>query len=251
MAIAGPETPWETFKRTTGFFDVGAAVVTFGASVPAAYRFFSTGDDRWGWFVIGMATLALIVQCGKAYHAYQEQRCKDSVHELQGCLHTLETVLLGPDLDPKRRFDAGLRLTIHTPDGQGYLKQVMDYVGDQRAQTAIGRRMPENAGVAGHAYQQARLQPPQPQLFYGCRTTSDYDAFLGLMVSSYAFTLDGARKLNPATMAWLALAITNGGQVHGVLYCDAKQADFFTDSRREDILNAMAGIAFFVGLRYR
>jgi putative methionine-R-sulfoxide reductase with GAF domain len=46
------------------------------------------------------------------------------------------------------------------------------------------------------------------------------------------------------------IAITNNGQVRGVLYCDAKKADFFTDARREDIVHAMAGIAYFVGLRY-
>jgi hypothetical protein len=92
MTIAGPETRWQKFRKTTALFDLGAGVVTFGASIPAAYRFFSAGDARWGWFVIAMAALALALQCGKAHRTYQQQVRKDSVHELQGCLHALETV---------------------------------------------------------------------------------------------------------------------------------------------------------------
>jgi hypothetical protein len=51
-------------------------------------------------------------------------------------------------------------------------------------------------------------------------------------------------------MSWLAIAIPGNANVEGVLYCDSKLPDFFSDARKEDILHATVGIAYFVGLRY-
>jgi putative methionine-R-sulfoxide reductase with GAF domain len=110
--------------------------------------------------------------------------------------------------------------------------------------------MLENVGVAGQAFRQAQLNPDAPQLFAGSRTTQNHDAFLKQMVTDYGFSQDDALNLSQSTMSWLAFAIARNGTVYGVLYCDSKQADFFTDERKEDLLHAMVGIAYFVGLRY-
>jgi hypothetical protein len=89
------------------------------------------------------------------------------------------------------------------------------------------------------------------QVLEDYRITENYDDFVDQMVTGYAFSPEAARQLSAATMSWLAVAIPHrDGRVEGVLYCDSKQADFFTDLRQADILHAAVGIAYFIGLRY-
>src|SRR5262245_15490374 len=123
MAIAGPESNWRKFRRTTALFDLWGAAITAGGLAVSSARFFATNEPRWGWLMATLALSALVLQAFKANATYREQVRKDSVHELRGCLQTLETVLLGPDLEPNRRLAVGLRLTIHIPDGKGHLIQ--------------------------------------------------------------------------------------------------------------------------------
>jgi hypothetical protein len=249
MPISLPESAWGKFTRSTGPYDLAAAVVNAGGLLGAAGRFFISDALGWGLFMAGTAAAGLGVQGLKARALFTRLQQDQSVHDLEGCLHTLETILLGPDLEPSRRSAAGLRLTIHVPDGKGNLVQAMNYVGDQRGGGA-GRSMPENVGIVGQAYRQARLEPAL-QVLEDHRTTENYDDFVNQMVSDYGFSPEAARQLNAATMSWLAIAIPHhDGRVEGVLYCDSKQADFFIDARREDVLHATVGIAYFVGLRY-
>lgn len=248
MPIAGPQSAWARFRKTTAVYDLWSGAIGAGGLLVSAARFFTTGNSGWGWFVVVLAVVVLIVQGFKARATYGQQAQKESVHELQGCLQTLETVLLGPDLEPAKRQRAGLRLTVHIPDGNS-LVQAMDYVGDQRTPKGAGRRLPENMGVIGQAYQQAKLTG-SIEIHCEYRASEDYDAFLSQMVRDYAFTLEAAQKLHAGTKSWLAVPILNAGTVEGVVYCDSKLPDFFTDARQEDVLHAMAGIAYFVGLRY-
>ena len=249
MPISIPEPAWDKFKRSTGPYDLAAAVVTAGGLLGAAGRFLITDALGWALFTAGTAAAGLGVQGLKARALFTQLRRDHSVHDLEGCLHTLETILLGPDLEPSRRSAAGLRLTIHVPDGKGNLVQAMNYIGDHRGGGA-GRSMPENVGIVGQAYRQAKLEPAL-QVLEDHRTTENYDDFVNQMVTDYAFSPEAARQLSAATMSWLAIAIPHhDGRVEGVLYCDSKQADFFTDSRREDVLHATVGIAYFIGLRY-
>jgi hypothetical protein len=229
---------------------LGGAFITAGGLFGTAARFFYTNDRGWGFFTASLGVLALVVQGFKARAAYLEQVRKDSIHELEGCLHTLETVLLGADIEPAKRAAAGLRLTIYIPDGSGKLEQAMDYVGDQRTSNAAGRKIPENVGVAGQAFRHAQLHPDDPKLFQGARVGPDQAAFIAQMVADYSFSAADARKLNAETQSWIGFAIVGNGKIHGVLYCDSKQADFFTLSRRNDVLHGVVGIAYFVGLRY-
>jgi hypothetical protein len=46
---------------------------------------------------MALALFALTVHGLKARRIYRDQIEKDSIHELRGCLMTLEAVLLGPD----------------------------------------------------------------------------------------------------------------------------------------------------------
>jgi hypothetical protein len=249
MPISLPESNWEKFKRSTGPHDLLTAAINAGGLVAASGRFFVINALGWGWFTVAMAGLGLAVQGLKARTLLAELERQDSLHDLQGCLQTLETIVLGPDIEPVRRAAAGLRLTIHVPNGDGSLVQVMGYVGDQRGGAGAGRMMPETVGIVGEAYRQAKLQP-NLQVFADKRTSNDHEAFVAQMVTDYAFTPDAARRLSPATMSWIAIAIPHDGDVEGVLYCDSKKPDFFTEGRKEDILHATVGIAYFVGLRY-
>lgn len=250
MTISLPESNWSKFKRSTGPYDLATAVVNAGGLLAAAGRFFLSDAFGWGTFTAGTAFAGLAVQSLKARALFTQLQRDQSLHDLQGCLHTLETVLLGLDLESQRRAAAGLRLTVHVPDGKGNLVQVMNYVGDQRGRRGAGRTMPENVGIVGQAYRQAKLEPGL-QVLEDHRTTENYDDFIAQMVTEYGFTPEAARELSGATMSWLAVAIRHyTGLVEGVLYCDSKQPDFFTESRQEDILHATIGIAYFVGLRY-
>jgi hypothetical protein len=256
MATKGPETAWQRFRRTPAPFDLATSVVSAGGLFGSAVRFFADRNSVWGWVNVGLGAVVIAVQCLGAHATYIEQRKKDSVHELQGCLHALETVLLGPDLTNEGRQRVGLRLTIHVPDERdpALLTQVMNYVGDNRgaAQQRAGRTMASNMGVVGQAYQRARLNRNAPlEMYAGFRTGNDLDAFRRQMVLDYAFSPEAARSLNPETQSWVAVPIAStGGTVEGVLYCDAKTPDFFSDSRKEDILHATVGIAYFISLRY-
>jgi hypothetical protein len=250
MAISLPESRWEKFKRSTAPHDLFSGLVTAGGSIAAAGRFFVIDAPRWGWFTLATAIAGLVVQGFKARSVLQQLDREDSRHPLQGCLHTLETVLLGAELEPARRVAAGLRLTVHVPDGKGQLVQAVAYVGDQRGGPGEGRVMPETVGIVGQAFREAQLNPLRLEVLADKRTGGDYDAFVAQMVTDYGFTLEGAKKLNPATMSWLAIAIPHDGKVEGILYCDSKEPEFFTDPRKEDILHATVGIAYFVGLRY-
>ena len=110
----------------------------------------------------------------------------------------------------------------------------------------------EPQGLGGTTMQyQVQLDPNKLEIFHDSRTSADHDAFVSQMVRDYSFSTASARALNPATMSWVAVAFREAdGTVAGVLYCDSKQPDFFTDARQEDILHATVGIAYFVGLRY-
>ena len=250
MPISLPESAWRKFKRSTGPYDLATAVVNAGGLLAAAGQFFVWDALGWGLFTASTAAAGLGVQGLKARALFRQLQRDRSLHDLEGCLHTLETILLGTDLAPPRRAEVGLRLAIHVPDGTGNLVQAMNYVGDQRSGGGAGRSMPENVGIVGQAYRQAKLEPTL-QVLEDHRTTEHYADFVNQMVTDYAFSPEAARQLSAATMSWLAIAIPHhDGRVEGVLYCDSKQAGFFTDVRQADILHATVGIAYFIGLRY-
>jgi hypothetical protein len=221
--------------------------------VAAVKAYSSPTDPRWWWWTLAAcAAGALVVQFFKTRSAFREQAKKDSTHELQGCLHTLETVLLGPDLEPAKRQAAGLRLTVYVPHDADTLEQAMEYVGDQRTpEKTAGRKQKTSLGVVGRAYRDAISNPAKHASFSDARVQpDDYEAFLNQMIRDYGYSREEARKLNELTQSWFAFAIVADGKVEGVLYCDSRKADFFTTARQEDIRHAMVGIAYFVHLRY-
>jgi hypothetical protein len=78
-----------------------------------------------------------------------------------------------------------------------------------------------------------------------------YEDYIRELVENWNFTEGDARRLNPATMAWMAVPITNlSGTLEGVLYLDATDRDFFTEERQWLAIQATTGIAKFVARRY-
>jgi hypothetical protein len=74
--------------------------------------------------------------------------------------------------------DGGLRSTIHVPDGDDTLVQVLDYVGDQRGGATKGRRFSVSCGAIGKACRER-------QACGGARDTEDREAFIRELIREY------------------------------------------------------------------
>jgi hypothetical protein len=252
--IPKPRGRWARIVRSLAIYDVIGALWSFLPAAVGAWRaYLSPTEPTFIWKALATAAIgALLVQGRKAYVGLLKEMQRASSHDLEGALHTLETVLLGPDLEPAKRVATGLRLTVYVPDPQtsGSLIQAMDYVGCQRKIGTLGRRVAEGEGVVGRAFRMAKLEPENPAILDGQRSSYDHDGFVAEMVSCYGFSKERAAALSPATRSWLAYPISANRTVYGVIYCDSKRVDFFTQNRKTDLLHAMAGIAYFVTLRY-
>jgi hypothetical protein len=193
----------------------------------------------------GRALLALTVATGTAgvlaftvvQHivGLRAARRKESIHELEGCLHTLHAVLRPP---PQCR----LRVALHRPVSDA-LEQVTEYVGDKPKAGRVGRRFPNNAGIIGKAYREG-------DTFVAKRVNDDYEAYVRELITDWNFTEERARLINPGAMAWMASPLVEGGSVEAILYLEVNQRDFFTAERQEIVLAATRGIAVFVRRRY-
>lgn len=192
-----------------------------------------------GYIASGGAGIALLVQLARARSSYSQLAVNDSVHELAGCLHTLNAILAGSDAEGLN----GLRSTVHAVDGD-HLVQILDYVGNQRRRGTKGRKTPIHCGVIGKACREKTA-------FSGSRETDSHADFVQQMVTYYGFDTERANALDASTEAWIAAPITKtDGDVEGVLYCDSIQRGFFTQDRCKAIGYAAVGIAFFLGKRY-
>jgi putative methionine-R-sulfoxide reductase with GAF domain len=71
------------------------------------------------------------------------------------------------------------------------------------------------------------------------------------MKTVYGFDDDRAKMLSKQTRSWIAVPlISSRGDIEGVLYCDSKQRDFFNDERKNAVMYAAVGIAFYVAVKY-
>ncbi len=49
---------------------------------------------------------------------------------------------------------------------------------------------------------------------------------------------------------WMAVPLASGTRIEGILYLDAREPGFFTESRQDLILRAAVGVARYVAERY-
>ena len=218
----------------TVFTAVGGSIVTFGLQ--------AIGLGAWALAAAvctAGATISGIVRA--ALEVHREAR-KETVHELEGCLETLLSIL-NPPGDPE--YDRGLRATLHraVDRGEKFL-QVIDYVGDDRLPKTAGRKFRSRAGLAGRVLRTGSA-------YSASRTHANHEAYVRELVERWGYTEAEARARDMSAMAWMAVPLEHNERVEGLLYLDSTRPGFFDDPQREDvILGAAVGIAKFAARRY-
>ena len=229
---------WLFAQTTTYDILIAASASVIGFSAAANYA--SQGRRRTA-LLVGLATIAVLaLSVVKNGLGLAQARKRDSVHELEGCLHTLHAVLDPSSCDPP----VTLRLAIHVPVGE-MLEQVTEYIGVTARHGRIGRQFPANAGIIGKAYLENTVLVAR-------RVNDDYELYLHELVTEWNYTPERARSLNPAAMEWMAVPLYDSDRqrVNAILYLDASKRDFFSPGRQELVLRAVSGIAVFIGKRY-
>jgi hypothetical protein len=242
MSIPTPEQrSWRSLTRQAPAYDMLVAVFVATVGYLQSSRFIADGWRTAGAALAVVTTAICGLSVAKGLVLLREQRRTKSLHELEGCLETLYSVL-----SPIGTEDEGLRLSVHVAieNGQKF-QQVLDYVGDPRAdQPTAARVFPAQSGIAGKVLR-------TKEAYAAARENDLYEDYIRELVESWNFTEADARRLNPATMAWMAVPITNlNGALEGVLYLDATDRDFFTEERQWLAIQATTGIAKFVARRY-
>jgi hypothetical protein len=196
----------------------------------------------WAYFTGGGAIVQCLLGAGKALAVYRRGQKRTELHDLSGCLHTLHAIMIS---DWKRATPPGLRLTIHVQINGDQIQQVLDYVGDERVKGTAGRIFSAQSGITGRTFREKAV-------FVASRRNAAYEPYVSELVSDWNYSEEAARKLNPATMSWLAIPLTNEKtqKVEGVVYADATERGFFTKRRITMAALASAGIGVFVSKRY-
>jgi hypothetical protein len=242
--LVPPKTLTERLVATSIPADIAIAILSFILVVVGVSQKFGDGKNPptalfiWGLITIGV--LQLIASLYKVFVQYQKEINEEGVHSLQGCLHTLHAMLLATVPDGTRH---GLRMTIHLPTSKGdELIQLFEYVGERRGTRTAGRRFPVQCGIVGQAFR-ARQQ------HVGKRSNIDYEDFVKEMIDEWNFSDADARKLNPASKAWVAtpLLADSSQPPKAVVFLDSTDSEFFDDPKRLEIIeSACQGIARFI-----
>ena len=146
MAIPRPPRGIRWLFSQTATYDILIALFASAIGFSAAANYASQARPRVA-LLTGLATIGvLLFTLIKQGVGLAAARAKDSMHELEGCLHTLHAVL-APEEGTR------LRLAVHVPVGD-MLEQVTEYIGDRPKPGRVGRRFPANAGIIGQAYRE-------------------------------------------------------------------------------------------------
>jgi len=240
VAIPRPSKGYRWLASQPSTYDLlitgGASLIGFSSSANYA------GQQRFklAALVAGATVAVLIFATVKHGLGLAQARRKESIHELEGCLHILHAVLDPSSSNPP----VTLRLAVHVPIGE-MLEQVTEYIGVNPRRGRIGRRFPANAGIIGKTYR-------ENVVLVGRRANDDYELYLQELITEWNYTPDQARQLNPAAMEWMAVPFYDAdhGRVEAILYLDSSKRDFLTPARQELVLLAVSGIAVFIGKRY-
>jgi hypothetical protein len=175
--------------------------------------------------------------------SYRQQAKKESLHDLQGCLMTIHAILVAGE-SPEEVRQTGLRLTVHVAIDAYRLQQVLDYVGDDRGGPTAGRVFQMQSGIAGRVYRTGKA-------YAASRFAEDYENYVTQLVETWHYVEQDARKLNPATRAWMAVPLAlPGSKIQGILYLDSRNRDYFSTVLRQFVISAASGVARFAAQRY-
>ena len=229
---------WLATQPSTYDLLITAGTSVIGFSSAANYA----AQQRYKLAALVMAATVAILIFATVKHGLglAEARKKETIHELEGCLHTLHAVLDPTSVDPS----LVLRLAVHVPVKE-LLEQVTEYIGVPPKQGRRGRRFSPNAGIIGKAYRENTVLVAR-------RVNNDYELYVQELVREWNYTPDQARRLNPGAMEWMAVPLydADADKVQAILYLDASKRDFLNDARQELVLSAVNGIALFIGKRY-
>jgi hypothetical protein len=237
-----PRSPLRRLLASPVSYGAVQAVLTALAGGGATVWLHSRGLGPWALVTAlctGAATIAGVL---KAVLEVRREARKDSVHELEGCLETLLSIL-NPPGDPE--YDAGLRATLHRAEdrGESFL-QVVNYVGDDRVPHTAGRKFRSSAGLAGRVLRTRSA-------YSASRAVANHEAYVRELMEEWGYTEAEARGRDMSAMSWMAVPLEHSGRIEGLLYLDSTRPAFFEDPRRQRIIIAAAvGIAKFVARRY-
>jgi hypothetical protein len=218
----------------TVFTALGGSGATFGLH--------ALGLGPWAMFTAACTAAATFAgTVGAALEVRRDSR-KDSVHELEGCLETLLSIL-NPPGDPE--YDPGLRATLHVAvDRRQHFMQVVDYVGDDRLPKTAGRKFRSSAGLAGLVLRTGCA-------YSASRTVPNHETYVRELIDEWDYTEAEARERDMLAMSWMAVPLEHAGRLEGLLYLDSTRPDFFEDPGRQgQVFGAAVGIAKFAARRY-
>lgn len=248
MGIPSP-TPKPWYVRATW-----PAVLALALALPAGA--FSIADEvvaengsGWGVAAAGSTFLAAVVmsilKLLEARYRDGAERTRDSPDNLRGCLHVIHRTLAGYKnvTDPPEGW---LRLTVRRVEG-AVLEQAVAYVGseDEARGRAAGRRFSIQAGLIGRV---ARIKEPRT---FERPASLAFEDWVTWLVEHTGMTRTDAEKTRPDRYSFLGIPITGpDSQVRAVLYLDARDEGFFTDSTVDLALYACEGLARWVDEHY-
>jgi hypothetical protein len=223
--------------RTTITWDVVIAFCAFWLALIAASKY---AADGYGWLVYLLPLVVLGATIWKSYLNWRKDSSESQISALEGALHVMNRLILDADVISPT-FNPKLRLTIHVPEPDGDdLIQLLDYVGNQRRKNTAGRKTRGLCGVIGEAKRTQRIA-------VGSRIDPDYEKYVEELTDKWHYTEEEARRLDPASLAWLAFPLVDGKRkVIAILFADSADKDFFTPARIELITKATTGLAEFV-----
>jgi hypothetical protein len=230
--------------------DVLKASASLGLVWLTVPRYFSEGRTVAAGAAIGLGAAVCVATVAGACSTWRQKRSKQSLHDLEGCLHTLHAVLHAAGDEQPDEKDPNVRVTIHVPRTHGkrgivQLEQVCDYICRDKARAiGRGRKFSINCGLIGEVYRTERIGVVE-------RVDATYEGFETEMVTRWSYAKEQVKKLDSSVMSYMAVPLaTNERGVEAIVYVDARRRGFFTKTRQELVLNACVGIALFVGRRY-
>jgi GAF domain-containing protein len=237
-----PRSRLRKLVSSPAFFGAVQTVLTALAGGAASVGLRLLGLGPWALFTAVCTAVATAAGIFKAVLKVQRDARKDSVHELEGCLETLLSVL-NPPGDPE--YDSGLRATLHRAEDRGEsFVQIVNYVGDDRLPNTAGRKFRATAGLAGRVLKNGSA-------YSASRAAANHEAYVRELMDEWGYTEAEARARDMSAMSWMAVPLEANGKVEGLLYLDSTRPDFFEDPRRQrELMGAAVGIAKFVARRY-
>lgn len=143
-------------------------------------------------------------------------------------------------------LDPSLRVTIHRVvpplDRPEMIEQIVPYVGGKGG--GAGRKFSIRSGITGAAIR-------NKSVYTSSRVSTDEEAYVTELMAEWSYTEHDARAVSKDRHSSMAVPLSNGQQVVGVVYLDSDKRDLFAKAEiQEAIIVACSGINRYVDERY-